>query len=331
MAQRSAPALRLTRGVDPRPSIAMGGALRAGWAAAGLAGLAVLAMACDGAPEPREPEPARAEVEPGRHPEAVIHVKDHGDIRIELLPEIAPKTVDNFVTLAEEGFYDGTTFHRVIPGFMLQGGDPNTRNVDPRDDGEGGPGYQIQDELTDFPHDRGVVSMANKGTPNTGGSQFFIVHQDAPHLDGQYAAFGRVVEGMDVVDAITEVEIDQYGRWGPRNRPYPEDVVIESIEVRRVRGAPARPEPPTGPEPGAETDAADAGSAREADEAAGASGGDAEGGESAADAEDAAGPETGGEDEDTAETGEAAEPAPPAEPPDPATLAAAPRAHPPAS
>jgi peptidyl-prolyl cis-trans isomerase B (cyclophilin B) len=117
---------------------------------------------------------------------------------------------------------------------MIQAGDPASRDPDPRLVGGGGPGYEIQDEFSDFPHTRGVVSMANKGGRNSGGSQFFIVHQDSPHLDGRFSVFGRVIEGIEVVDAITEVEIDTYGRYGPTDRPYPVPVVIESVRIERA-------------------------------------------------------------------------------------------------
>lgn len=127
---------------------------------------------------------------------------ENGDImRGELYPEIAPKTVDNFVKLVEDGFYDGLIFHRVIPGFMIQGGCPDGT-------GMGGPGHTIEGEFSangfknDLKHERGVLSMARAMNPNSAGSQFFIMVADAPHLDGQYAAFGKVVEGMDVVDEI---------------------------------------------------------------------------------------------------------------------------------
>lgn len=184
----------------------------------------------------------------GPHPIAEITVKDLGVIRIELLPEIAPKTVANFVKLAGEHFYDGTTFHRVIPAFMIQGGDLASKNKDPRDDGKGGPGYTIDDEFSDLPHDRGVVSMANRGTLNSGGSQFFIIHEDSPHLDGKYSAFGRVIEGIEVVDRATEVPIDKYGRYGPTDRPYPTSVVIESIRIQGIEatGASASAAPDAG-------------------------------------------------------------------------------------
>jgi len=167
----------------------------------------------------------------GPHPHAVLAIRDMGSIRIELLPEIAPKTVENFIKLAESGFYEGLTFHRVIPGFLIQAGDPASRDPDPRLIGGGGPGYAIPDEFSAFPHTRGVVSMANKGRHDSGGSQFFIVHRDSPGLDGQFAVFGRVVEGIEVVDAITEVEIDTYGRYGPPERPYPVSVVIDSVRI----------------------------------------------------------------------------------------------------
>ncbi|MBD3278530.1 MAG: peptidylprolyl isomerase [Candidatus Aegiribacteria sp.] len=123
---------------------------------------------------------------------------DRGDIELELYPEYAPKTVNNFVFLAEEGFYDGVTFHRVISDFMIQGGDPTGT-------GRGGPGYKFQDEFQGNPlkHEKGVISMANAG-PNTNGSQFFITHGPQPHLDGRHTVFGKVLEGQDVVDSIVQ-------------------------------------------------------------------------------------------------------------------------------
>jgi peptidyl-prolyl cis-trans isomerase B (cyclophilin B) len=170
----------------------------------------------------------------GPHDHAIIEIRDIGSIRIELLPEIAPRSVENFIELAESGFYAGILFHRVIPGFMMQAGDPASRDPDPRRVGGGGPGYDIPDEFSDFPHTRGVVSMANKGQRDSGGSQFFIVHEDMPRLDRKYSAFGRVVEGIEVVDAISEVEIDTYGRYGPIDRPHPVPVVIESVRIERA-------------------------------------------------------------------------------------------------
>ena len=175
-------------------------------AARTLALAAAFAVGCGAAPAP--PAAPKARVASGPHEVAVLGIRDLGEIRIELLPELAPATVDNFKRLAGEGFYDGTSFHRVLPGLLIQGGDPNTRNNDPRDDGEGGPDYTIPDEFTDYPQRRGTVSMAHRGERDTAGSQFFILEGDAPNLDGSYAAFGRVASGMDVVRAITRLEIE---------------------------------------------------------------------------------------------------------------------------
>jgi peptidyl-prolyl cis-trans isomerase B (cyclophilin B) len=212
--------------------------VRATFAFATLALGGAFVLTCSGdetaaAPEASQSpdEIAAALVSEGPHDVAVISIKGIGTIRMELLPEIAPQTVANFAKLASEGFYVGTTFHRVIPGFMIQGGVPASKNIDPRDDGKGGPGYTIPDEFSRLPHVRGVVSMANTGSPHSGGSQFFIVHKDAAHLDGKYSAFGRVIEGIEVVDAVTQVAIDKYGRFGPRDRPHPDGVVIESVRI----------------------------------------------------------------------------------------------------
>ena len=135
------------------------------------------------------------------NPIVTIEMEDGGVIRAELYPDVAPKTVENFVSLVQKGFYDGVIFHRVIPGFMIQGGGPTGT-------GMGGPGHTIPGEFTangfknDLKHTRGVLSMARTMDPNSAGSQFFIMHMDAPHLDGQYAAFGKVIEGIEVVDSI---------------------------------------------------------------------------------------------------------------------------------
>ena len=147
---------------------------------------------------------------------AILHTSE-GDVSIELFPEDAPRTVENFTTLARDGFYDGLVFHRVIPDFMIQGGDP-------RGDGTGGPGYEFEDEFNDHRVERGALAMANAG-PNTNGSQFFIVTADAcPWLDGKHTVFGNVVSGQDVIDRISAVERDA------RDRPV-EPVVIESVEL----------------------------------------------------------------------------------------------------
>lgn len=148
----------------------------------------------------------------------------NGDVmKAELYPEIAPNTVNNFISLASKGYYDGLTFHRVIAGFMIQGGCPNGN-------GMGGPGYQIKGEFSqngfknDLKHTPGVLSMARSMMPNSAGSQFFIMHQNSPHLDGQYAAFGKLVEGLDVVDKIAQVGTD----WS--DRPMVPQI-IESMTV----------------------------------------------------------------------------------------------------
>jgi peptidyl-prolyl cis-trans isomerase B (cyclophilin B) len=148
---------------------------------------------------------------------ATLHT-NHGAIAVELFDDDAPKTVENFLKLARDGFYDGVIFHRVIPDFMIQGGDPTGT-------GSGGPGYQFEDEFNDHKVVRGALAMANAG-PNTNGSQFFIVTtQEASWLDGKHTVFGRVTDGMDVVDAISDVDRDA------RDRPR-EDVVIERVDVQ---------------------------------------------------------------------------------------------------
>ncbi|QPJ65038.1 MAG: peptidylprolyl isomerase [Candidatus Nitrohelix vancouverensis] len=131
-----------------------------------------------------------------------------GTIELEFFPDKAPGHVKNFKDLAAKGFYDGTTFHRVIPGFMIQGGDPNTKDADRRNDGMGGPGYSIKAEFNSTPHDRGILSMARSASPDSGGSQFFIVVKDAHFLDGKYTVFGKVTQGMDVADAIVATQRD---------------------------------------------------------------------------------------------------------------------------
>ena len=138
---------------------------------------------------------------------------EKGDIVIELNAGKAPQTVNNFVSLAVRGFYDNTTFHRVLHGFMAQGGDPTGT-------GTGGPGYTIPDEFTDLTHEQGVISMANTGRPNTGGSQFFITYAPQPHLNGRHAVFGKVTQGMDVVEALTS-------RDPGTNPTFPGDKLLE--------------------------------------------------------------------------------------------------------
>ncbi|WP_334309106.1 peptidylprolyl isomerase [Zhenhengia yiwuensis] len=153
-----------------------------------------------------------------------MSIKDYGTVTLELYPEKAPNTVNNFVTLANSGFYDGLTFHRIIEGFMIQGGDPEGI-------GTGGPGYSIPGEFAsngytenDLKHTKGVISMARSQSPDSAGSQFFIMSADSPHLDDQYAAFGEVTSGIEIIEAIEKVATNSM------DKPL-ENVVIESITV----------------------------------------------------------------------------------------------------
>lgn len=140
-------------------------------------------------------------------PKAVIETK-LGSMEVELFPHKAPRHVENFIKLAKAGFYDGTLFHRVIPNFMIQGGDPNTKGADKSTYGTGGPGYQVKAEFNDTTHTRGILSMARSSDPDSAGSQFFIMVNAAKHLDGKYTAFGKVVKGMEVADQIVAQERD---------------------------------------------------------------------------------------------------------------------------
>lgn len=157
------------------------------------------------------------------NPVVTFEMENGGVIKAELYPEIAPNTVNNFVSLVSKGFYDGLIFHRVIRGFMIQGGCPDGT-------GAGGPGYSIKGEFkqnrfdNNLKHEPGVLSMARTMAPNSAGSQFFIMHQNSPHLDGAYAAFGKVIEGMDVVNAIAETATDF------RDRPF-EDQRMKKVTV----------------------------------------------------------------------------------------------------
>ena len=170
------------------------------------------------------------------NPIVTIEMQDGGKITCELYPDIAPQSVYNFISLANAGFYNGLIFHRVIPGFMIQGGCPNGN-------GMGGPGYCIKGEFeangfhNDLRHTRGVLSMARAMDPNSAGSQFFIMHMDAPHLDKQYAAFGKVTEGMDVVDAIARTPRSMFNDK-PTHEQKMKTVTVETFGV-------AYPEPET--------------------------------------------------------------------------------------
>ncbi len=147
---------------------------------------------------------------------------NHGKIEFTLLPDIAPETTRNFAKLAKSGFYDGTLFHRVIPGFMIQGGDPNTKEPDKTKWGTGGPGYTIKAEFNSKSHRRGIVSMARSMDPDSAGSQFFVVTTDSTFLDGQYTVFGEVTTGMDTADKIVNL---------PRNN---NDCPLEDAKILRI-------------------------------------------------------------------------------------------------
>lgn len=163
-----------------------------------------------------------------KNPIVTIEMENGDIMKAELYPEVAPNTVNNFISLVKKGFYDGIIFHRVIEGFMIQGGDPEGT-------GMGGPGYSIQGEFiyngfaNDLKHTPGVLSMARAMDPDSAGSQFFIMHEAAPHLDGQYAAFGKIIEGMDVVDAIATTKTGAMDR--PVNEQKMKKVTVETFGV----------------------------------------------------------------------------------------------------
>ncbi|AIQ62666.1 peptidylprolyl isomerase [Paenibacillus stellifer] len=211
------------------------------WAFLGLA-LLVLMAGCGSKPEASggasaSPSPASSAKgsssadQPSAsasHPIVTFEMQNGGIIKAELYPEVAPNTVNNFISLINKGFYDGLIFHRVIPGFMIQGGDPEGT-------GTGGPGYSIKGEFlangftNDLKHTRGVLSMARANDPDSAGSQFFIMTDAAESLDGSYAAFGKVTEGMDVVDAIAALERDSNDR--PKEPPVIKKVTVDTLGV----------------------------------------------------------------------------------------------------
>ena len=162
------------------------------------------------------------------NPIVTIEMEDGGVMKAELYPDVAPNTVNNFISLIQKGYYDGLIFHRVIPGFMIQGGCPDGT-------GMGGPGYSIKGEFTgngfqnNLVHDRGVLSMARTMAPDSAGSQFFVMVEKAPHLDGQYAAFGKVIEGMEVADAIVSTKTDWNDR--PRQDQRMKKVTVDTFGV----------------------------------------------------------------------------------------------------
>ena len=163
-----------------------------------------------------------------QNPIVTIKMADGGEMKLELYPEAAPVSVNNFISLVNKGFYNGLTFHRVIPSFMIQGGDPDGN-------GTGGPGYSIKGEFimngvaNKINHTRGVLSMARSSSYNSAGSQFFIMHADSPHLDGQYAAFGKLIEGLEVVDKIARTRTDF--RDAPLEKQAMKKVTVETFGV----------------------------------------------------------------------------------------------------
>lgn len=189
----------------------------------GLAVLMTIVLLAACAQDKTNEETTEAPISTDAKPTVTMTLEDGEEVVMELYPEVAPNTVNNFIALAEDGFYDGLIFHRVIKGFMVQGGDPEGT-------GTGGPGYTIKGEFSsngaenNLTHEPGVISMARSEHPDSAGSQFFIVTGEADHLDGDYASFGKVIEGMENVEAMEKVETDE------TDRPQ-EDVVIETMTV----------------------------------------------------------------------------------------------------
>ena len=169
---------------------------------------------------------SKQEIDMMKNIKAIIQT-GFGDISLRFFPEVAPNHVDNFISLSEKGFYDRTIFHRVIPGFMIQGGDPNSKSKDKTRHGTGGPGYYLKAEFNDRPHKKGTLSMARTSIPDTAGSQFFICAEKVPHLDGQYTVFGEVTAGMDVVEKIVSAPRDQ--RDNPLKR------IVMTIKIIREK------------------------------------------------------------------------------------------------
>jgi len=167
----------------------------------------------------KDPKVVLAAEEKGKAPRAILKTK-FGEMEIVFYPELAPKHVESFLSLAKKGYFNGTIFHRVIPGFMIQGGDPNTKDPSKKSAyGTGGPGYTVPAEFNKIPHERGILSAARTADPNSAGSQFFIMVAKSPHLDGQYTVFGEVVKGIEVADKVV---------GQPRDR---RDMPLERIEM----------------------------------------------------------------------------------------------------
>ncbi|RUS44265.1 peptidylprolyl isomerase [Cohnella sp. AR92] len=199
-----------------------------------LAGIALLSVLAGCGNKNKEPAAATGKVDPkASHPVVTIEMDSGKIIKAELYPEVAPNTVNNFISLVKSGFYDGLTFHRLVPGFMIQGGDP-------KGNGRGNPGYSIKGEfenngvMNKLLHERGVLSMARSDSPNSAGSQFFIMVDKADFLDGMYAAFGKVTEGMDVVDELVALPTYDNGsgeQSTPENPPVMKKVTVETLGI----------------------------------------------------------------------------------------------------
>ena len=176
----------------------------------------------------RQPVPAKGRAAtPAAEPDEIaVMDTNYGTFYLEFFPKDAPNHVRNFKKLARSGFYSGTKFHRVIKGFMIQGGDPLTKDSNPSNDGMGNPGYTVNDEFNSRPHLKGTLSMANTGSPNSAGSQFFICLDAKPYLDGRYTVFGRVIKGMDVVEKIGNVPVT-----GPEPSTPVEPVVLKKVTI----------------------------------------------------------------------------------------------------
>ena len=209
-----------------------------GMTAAGLllagAALAADPPASDAAKKaaPKAPNAKAAEGKAGAAvDEIAVMETSKGRMAVEFWPKEAPQTVANFKKLARQGFFDGTGFHRIIKGFMIQGGDPKSKNPKAPDLGTGDPGYKIKDEFNTHRHEKGVLSMANSGTPNSAGSQFFVMHGMAPHLDGHYTAFGKVFEGVDVLDMIANSPVSPNPMMGGEMSKPNEWTTLKTVRI----------------------------------------------------------------------------------------------------
>ena len=192
-----------------------------------------LALVCAHAQDQKKDAPSSDTQKPSTTNEVAIVSTTAGDMVLQFWPDVAPGTVENFKKLARKGFFDGTAFHRIIKGFMIQGGDPNTKDPSKEDSfGQGGPGYNIKGEVNSRKHIKGVISMAHSGHPDTAGSQFFICLDAAPHLDNKYTAFGKLIKGEDVLEKIGDTPVTR-NKFGEPSKPK------QRIEIKSVKIVPA--------------------------------------------------------------------------------------------